>query len=308
MIRAVSDTPLDALDDDRRFVPSIHRQTIATPDQWVRYGWAATLAEHAKVLDVGCGSGWGTALLASGAEHVTGIDISAPAVAVAAKQHSGNVSFLEADLRSLPFDDGSFDMVVCFETLEQLSEGEAEPALEELRRVLRPEGLLLISVANRGVYPPGNPLHLQMFSSEELEWMLQVRFANVAVHRQCTYWTSFLGSESALREDDPRLSIEAEVGKSSGADPGHELYAVAVATDGGLPPAPTRLVLGGIVDYEQQRKLLATWQDRALKAEMDAVAIRTEIDFLRFRQQETAARADAAEKALAHYREHYPTS
>jgi len=285
--------------DAERFVPSVHRQTTPTPEHWARYGWAASLFRGATVLDAGCGVGAGTSLLADRAARAIGVDISAPAVAEAKQRHGGRADFLEGDLRSLPFEEQSFDVVVCFETIERLQE--VDRGLDELRRVLRPEGLLLISSANRGVYPAGNPLHLSELTSEELRDTLAARFANVAVHRQNTYWASFLGGDSALREDDPRRPLEADVRKSTGGDPGSELYAVAVASDGELPPAPALVVLGGNADHEEQGKLMANWQERALQAETDAAAARIETEFAQQRERDTLARAEAAERALAEH-------
>jgi SAM-dependent methyltransferase len=222
------------------------------------------------VLDAGCGDGWGTAALAEIGATAVGVDFAPAAIAEARGEHGDKASFAEADLRDLPFEDGEFDHVVCFETIAQIAE--PEQALDELHRVLHPGGLLLISSPNRSAYPPGNPLHLSEMTSEEFERLLRARFANVAVHRQQSYHATLLGTPELLAHDDPDAQVQAVVSKVVGGQPGSELHAVAVASAGELPPAPAELVLGELVDYNEQQAHLEEWRERAVQAEATALA------------------------------------
>lgn len=240
------------------------------PERHARYCWAAELVVGGRVLDAACGAGWGTALLARRAGEAVGIDLSPPAIAEARREHGERAGFHEGDLCEMPFGDGEFDHVVCFEALAQVDE--TGRALDELRRVLRPRGTLLVSAPNGGVYPPGNPLHRSEIESVELEALLGARFARVAVHRQQSYHASLLGSTELLAHDDPTPPIEASIVKSVGGPQGSELHAVAVATDGELPAPPAWLALGELVDYEEQRAQLEEWRERAVKAEAQALA------------------------------------
>ena len=231
------------------------------------------------MLDAGCGAGWGTALLAESAAGAVGIDL-APAAISAAQELSGDLAdFREGDLRSLPFGDREFDVVVCFEAIVHIAD--TEKALDEARRVLRPDGLLLISSPNRGVYPTGNPLHLRELTSSELEEKLSARFKRVAIHRQQTYFASLLAATGTLADNDPSNSMDVEVGKLTNDPAGSELYAVAVATDGELPTEPAHVALGEQVHYEEQRRELAAWQKRAVEAEAELLAARREARLLR---------------------------
>lgn len=250
-----------------------------SPERHARYGWAVGLVAGRKVLDAACGVGWGTALLASSAHQAIGIDLSPAAIADAEREHGDRVAFRQGDLRELPFEDGEFDVVACFEAISQIPD--PEPALDELRRVLRRGGLLLISSPNRGVYPEGNPLHSSELTSDELEASLRNRFLNVAVFRQHTHYASLLGTAATLEVENPEIRIDADVRKVEGISSGSELYAIAAASDGELPPEPARIVLGEAVDYEEQRRLTATWQRRCMRAEAEAMAMRLEIDHLR---------------------------
>lgn len=214
-------------------------------------------------------------MLAAGGGTAVGVDLSPTAIASAREQHGQTAEFHKGDLRELPFADEEFDGVVCFEAIVHL----ADPgrALGELRRVLRPDGLLLVSAPNRDAYPPGNPLHLSELSSEELEQLLAERFANVAIHRQQTYFASLLCDAEALAQDDPGALLDVAVAKAAGGAPGSELHAVAVASDGELPPAPASLVLGEDLDFPGQQRELEEWRERAVRAEAEALALRKQL-------------------------------
>jgi len=280
-----------------RFVPVIHREMALAPEHYARYGWAAPMAADAVVLDAGCGIGWGTAMLARHARRVVGIDLSPAAVAEAARQHGDRAEFREGDLLSLPFPDGEFDVAVCFEAIEHVADPEA--ALDELRRVLSKDGLLLVSSPNRGVFPEGNPFHLRELTSAELTAGLKARFANVVTNRQQTYYASLLGDDSTLLLDDPDAELGAHVTKLVGSPPGTELYAVAAASDAPLPPSTARIVLGTGLEHEEQRQLTELWRDRAIHAEAAAAAIRTEMHFVLREQRKTLAHVQGADDAVA---------
>lgn len=265
--RPIPSTPMGAECGEERASPG--------PERQARYRWASRLAAGGRVLDAACGGGWGTAVLAESAAGAVGVDFSPAAIADARRDYGEVANFQEGDLRRLPFDAGEFDCVVCFEAIAHVAD--PEQALDELRRVLRPGGRLLVSTPNRDVYPGGNPLHLREMTSEDLEGLLAARFANVAMHRQQAYFASLLCGTAMLAQRDPTEQIEAAVRKIPGGPPGSELHAVAVATDGEPAAAPAWLVIGRDVDYEEQQRLLEEWRDRAVRAEAEALALRKEL-------------------------------
>src|SRR3954447_13222510 len=119
-----------------RFVPQEMRGELVEAEHLTRYWYAASLASGRRVLDAGCGLGYGTRILAqAGAAEATGVDL-AEAVVEAARADAPEATFEVADIRSLPFADGSFDLVVCFEVIEHVDEHAR--VLSELRRVLAP--------------------------------------------------------------------------------------------------------------------------------------------------------------------------
>lgn len=144
-----------------------------------RYLWARTRIGRGQVLDVACGSGYGSALLAGSGRHVLGIDLSSEAVDRANRHYaSANVRFMVGDATRLPVATSSVDCVVSFETIEHL----AEPAafVTEIARVLRPGGMLLLSTPDRAIYSRGrtdgrsnNPFHPSEMTCSELLDVLQ---------------------------------------------------------------------------------------------------------------------------------------
>jgi SAM-dependent methyltransferase len=153
-----------------------------------RYRFAARFAVGAIVLDAGCGTGYGAAELAL-ASKVVGVDASAEAVDHARCNFSrAGVHFLRAVCESLPFADGSFDLVLAFEVIEHLERW--QDFLAEARRVLLPAGLLLVSTPNKAYYAEArgaagaNPYHVHEFEFDEFEAALSAAFPHVRLWTQ----------------------------------------------------------------------------------------------------------------------------
>jgi O-antigen biosynthesis protein len=154
-----------------------------------RYRFAALFAGNARVLDAGCGSGYGSAELAAAAASVTAMDISAEAVAHASRTFAApGVSFLLGSCEVLPFAEASFDLVVTFEVIEHLEHW--QQLLSEARRVLRPSGVLLVSTPNKAFYTESraaagaNPYHVHEFEYAEFQAALRAEFAHVHLWTQ----------------------------------------------------------------------------------------------------------------------------
>lgn len=145
-----------------------------------RYQFASSFANGKRVLDAGCGTGYGARLLASVAAEVVGFDRSIEAIRYAIKHfNSPNLSYLVGDCESIPCPDASFDIIVTFEVIEHLP----DPAryVQELARVLAPAGLLVLSTPNKRQYSdalPGykNPYHTHEFYFAEWDQLLTQTF------------------------------------------------------------------------------------------------------------------------------------
>lgn len=240
-----------------RFVPG-EMHGLIEAEHLARYVWAATLASGRVVLDAGCGVGYGLQMLTeAGAASVTGVDIASEAVQTARARLGADADVLQGDIAALPFDDASFGLVVCFETIEHV--GSQDKVLDELRRVLTSDGLLLISSPNRHVYLQGNPYHVHEFTPEELEHALSRRFANVRLVRQQGWLASAIGDDTLLGSASGEVKIDA-ISKIAGVEPGHETFTLALASGGPLPSDRSLAVLTDLAELD-------AWQARARSAE-----------------------------------------
>jgi 2-polyprenyl-3-methyl-5-hydroxy-6-metoxy-1,4-benzoquinol methylase len=138
-----------------------------------RYQFVTSKVSRLKVLDIACGSGYGSDLLAKQAEAVCGVDISAEAINYAKSMYrSEGLTFSVGSAEKLPFGDNTFDVVVSFETIEHLEADFVSVFLSELVRVLKPGGkLFLSSPDNRGLslgFTSSNPFHVQEFRLDKI--------------------------------------------------------------------------------------------------------------------------------------------
>jgi 2-polyprenyl-3-methyl-5-hydroxy-6-metoxy-1,4-benzoquinol methylase len=150
-----------------------------------RYEFAAPLVENLRVLDAGCGVGYGAARLAARAARVIGVDASSDAISYA-KGHYGapNLSFEVMDVGALAFGDASFDAVCSFETIEHVDD--ADRVLGEFARVLSHDGILVVSTprVERTTTSPANPFHRVEFSRTDFERLLRRHFRSVELYGQ----------------------------------------------------------------------------------------------------------------------------
>ena len=155
-------------------------------EHMARYTFAARLARGKRVLDAGCGAGYGSAALAEAAESVTGVDIAPEAIDFArAHYQAANLSFEAASVTELPFADASFDLVVAFEVIEHLEDWRG--FLAQACRVLAPAGQLIVSTPNKLYYTESrgvhgaNPFHVHEFEFEEFFAELKSVFPHVSM-------------------------------------------------------------------------------------------------------------------------------
>ena len=151
-----------------------------------RYAFAARLARGKRVLDAGCGAGYGSAELAGEADSVVGVDVADQAIAFATAHYQlPNLRFERASCTALPHAAGSFDLVAAFEVIEHLEDWPA--LLAEARRVLSPNGQLVVSTPNRLYYTESrglhgvNPFHVHEFDFAEFSAALRAVFPHVSM-------------------------------------------------------------------------------------------------------------------------------
>ena len=144
---------------------------------------AQSLVEGCRVLDYGSGEGYGTATLANHATSVTGVDIDPAAIAHAQDKYISiaNISFEAITDHRLPYPDGSFDVITCFEVIEHVPDPNL--VIAEIARLLSPTGVLLISTPNKAEYSDKNDYkneyHLKEFYIDEFREFLHEHFKSV---------------------------------------------------------------------------------------------------------------------------------
>ena len=206
-----------------------------------RYLQARDLCRGKDVLDVASGEGYGAALLAQVAHSVVGVEVDAGVVAHALRAYSRmNLAFTVGDARCLPLDDASVDVVTSFETIEHFFEH--DQFLSEIRRVLRPGGMVVISTPDRDVYSPAgspaNDYHVHELSEQEFFHALRKQFSHIIMYRQRSL------SGSVLTRDNGEMApVDTAIVTYEKRDEGHlercqgmprAKYILAIASDGAL--------------------------------------------------------------------------
>jgi len=248
--------PSDLEFTGERFVPGIAGEIAH--EHWHRYAFARRYAAGKRVLDVACGEGYGSALLAGVAGAVTGIDIDAGAIAHARQSYAAlaNISFAEGSASMLPLADASVDVVVSFETVEHLPRAEQPRMLAEIARVLAADGVLVMSAPNPVEYSAArnyrNPFHLHEPDRAELAALVGGAFPFQRWFRQRRYFGSAVWSEASGE------SVEAWTGDAARIDPAMPpaaMYFVVIATrtQAALPAAVALSLFTDRADAELSR-------------------------------------------------------
>ncbi len=217
-----------------------------------RYAFAARLARTRRVLDAGCGAGYGSAYLARTAAGVVGLDRSTDALEFAISHYqSENLKYVQGSCDSLPIRSGSVDLVVSFEVIEHLKDWAI--FLSEARRVLAPGGQAIISTPNveyyvesRGKTGP-NPYHEHEFTFEEFQTELHKVFPHVSMfvqnHSEGFVFQSVSGSSVT----------EARVESGAGGPEGAHFF-LAVCALSPQTGAPTFVYLPSTANLLRERE------------------------------------------------------
>lgn len=187
--------------DGERMIPEEHKGGQTYGEHIARYDAATNLVKGKRVLDIACGTGYGTALLAKAAKSVVGVDVSAQAVEYATKKFArDNVTFRKGNGRDIPAKTAEFDVVVSYETIEHLQDYPG--FIDEIKRVLKKDGLLIISTPNDKEFPVGNHFHLHQFEENELESLLKKSFKNLDKYYQATWVANIISCRDELVQED----------------------------------------------------------------------------------------------------------
>jgi ubiquinone/menaquinone biosynthesis C-methylase UbiE len=163
-----------------------------------RYRFAAKYVKGKRVLDCACGTGYGVRLLREEgkAVHVIGADIDTKAIEYACRKHNvGSTSFICSSGDRLPLPDTCVDLVTSFETIEHVPDDAA--LIEEFHRVLRPDGLLIISTPNQWPLAMA-PFHVREYDRASFIKAIESRFGCLELYNQNS------GSDTPYNHDQAR--------------------------------------------------------------------------------------------------------
>jgi ubiquinone/menaquinone biosynthesis C-methylase UbiE len=237
-----------------------------------RYAFARRYVQGKRVLDTGCGTGYGSAELAQSAAAVTGLDIAPDAIEYARASYPlPGLRFIESSCAAVPFPADSFDLVIAFEVIEHLPDFRA--FLDESARVLTREGLFIVSSPNKRYYAETraetgpNPFHEHEFEAEELvrelervfpnvRLLLQNRVESFAFHPAVSFWPA-----------------EARIdGGGGNAEDAH--FFIALCSRGQLPEAKSFVYVPKAANMLRERELHVEALERQLadvKADREAL-------------------------------------
>jgi O-antigen biosynthesis protein len=193
-----------------RFVPSCTGQLLYEHtgqllyEHLHRYAIAAALADGKRVLDIACGEGYGSNLLAATAAQVIGVDIASEVIAHARQAYrKENLIFREGSCLDIPVEDHSMDLVVSFETIEHIDEPLA--FLQEIKRVLAVGGALIMSSPDKAEYTDRtgatNPFHKRELYHEEFLLLLKQHFKRCRIGKQKLVAGSWIAADDPAAED-----------------------------------------------------------------------------------------------------------
>ncbi len=223
-----------------RFLPRLSGDIAL--EHYHRYAFACSLAQRKRVLDIACGEGYGANMLADTAAHVLGIDIDPVTVAHASTVYRRpNLDFRQGFCTKTDLSDASIDLVVSFETLEHHADHDA--MLSELRRILTPEGMLVISTPDKRNYSDvsnyHNAFHVRELYADEFIALIQRYFPYAVFLGQKVVYGSILtptGSSNFLSFTMEHGAIQKHTMLETPP------YLLAVASARPTPDMPTSLL------------------------------------------------------------------
>jgi SAM-dependent methyltransferase len=228
-----------------------------------RYTFAARLARGKRVMDAGCGAGYGAAELAHTAQSVVGIDCAGEAVGFARENYRlPNLQFEQGSCAALPHRDSIFDLVVAFEVIEHLENW--REFLREVRRVLAPNGQFIVSTPNKRYYTESrgaegaNPFHVHEFEFEEFREELKAIFPYVSM-----YFENHVGGVT-FQPHEPGNTVEVRVDAGEPA-PAESHFFVAVCAHRPQIGTPTFVYVPRAANVLREREQHIALLDHELK-------------------------------------------
>jgi ubiquinone/menaquinone biosynthesis C-methylase UbiE len=304
-----------------RFVPWVNEPTLAY-EHLHRYLYASRFAQNKVVLDLASGEGYGSNLLARVAQRVVGLDIAEAAVEHASSRYNAaNLQFITGSVTQIPLaENQSFDLIVCFEAIEHIEDQQG--LLAEVLRLLKPDGLFIVSTPNKPVYDQANTeeneFHVKELEFAEFRELLESRFKFVhylgqRVFAQSNLWPISAGEDKpeAVHPNDDFL-IERRDSEFTSIPSGEQtaMYHIAVGSNRPIEPSVVPSVLvdnSNALIYEKDREYklaqdsateAINWRTRQLEERDESIRwLEGEVQSVR---NEMAVQRQWFEKEIAH--------
>ena len=298
-----------------RFVPT--EQGVIRQEHLHRYAWCQRLAAGKDVLDIASGEGYGSAMLAEGARSVVGVDISYEAAAHAASKYKGvdNLRYVQGSAAAIPLADDSVDIVVSFETIEHLLE--QEEMMAEIRRVLRPDGIMVMSSPNKEIYSDQagyhNDFHVKELYLDEFSELVSRYFpaSRMSSHRMAVCSTITPCELDPSQNSYQALTDTGSKVEGRVADITDAVYfvVVAAADEALLPFLPASMLYAESEDLFAHHREVAKWaqaQDAEIGSLREHVR-REQTEVVRLHEVVGSERGGVAalQNALAQVRDDY---
>jgi 2-polyprenyl-3-methyl-5-hydroxy-6-metoxy-1,4-benzoquinol methylase len=182
-------------DTGERLIPEYHQNSLIYAEHYTRYSVATDIVRGKVVLDIASGAGYGSNMLAKTAKKVYGVDLDPKAVQYAQRTYGRkNIEFIAGSGTAIPLKDSSVDVVVTFETIEHIEE--YQQFMQEIKRVLKPDGLAIISTPNDLEFAEGNHFHVHEFEYTELKNLIGQYFTQQRPYFQATWKSVAIGEEA----------------------------------------------------------------------------------------------------------------
>lgn len=183
-----------------RFVP--HKMNLDSEiEHYHRYSILKNVVRNKIVLDAACGTGYGSDFLANTAERVYAIDINSEAINYAKDNYTKkNLNFKQGNINKLDFPNDYFDVVVSYETIEHVDGKTQECFLKEIKRVLKDDGILIMSTPNKKKFTDERGVvtefHIKEFYEQEYIDFISNQFKYQKMYNQ------YFSKASQLISDD----------------------------------------------------------------------------------------------------------
>lgn len=201
-----------------------------------RYYFASLFTKNRKVLDIGCGEGYGTYMLAKSAALVTGLDIDSNLIDHANnKYRAENLTFVNAPAAKPGIAAQDYDVIICFEMIEHIDD--QTELIKQVKKLLKPDGLFIISSPNKVFHSDKadykNPYHKKELYLDEFTHLLSISFKHTSFFAQKTV----MGARIWPLNWPPDITQNAYIGKDNSIieqkqnDASSAVFYIALASD-----------------------------------------------------------------------------